>query len=242
MARIAKPWEELTEEQKKNRIRNERAKNKKENVFSIDDGMPKKIIKKESVKNPWSILSSYLIRPNSVMNISSIALISSYLVYQFYLSSDIFTGMIVEFLSIIFAILLSMSVGFFSRFFSSLCLVCVIGFSAIVLHDGLSARRVNDDFALNSLKTERQIIVDQINQLNDDISNLPSNFVSRKNELRSRLPELSAQLSNLSTQIKLESKPNGYDISSLIIRVLCMIANMLLVHSLVSSMRKNHVF
>ena len=233
MARTAKPWEELTESQKKNRLRNQRYNGKTNNVVSMSPQV-KATSRPKKIDLDWVILFKRSLQPRSIMSIASVICLSSYLVLQFYLASDIYTGLIVEFLGIVFAGLSATSVNKLSRYISFAGIISVIVFSAVILHSGFNSKSANNDWGLNALKTDREMVVTQISQINSDISSLPAAYISKKETLRSKLQPLSSQLSSLNSQISSYSVSSGFDLSSLLIRVLCMIANMVLVHRLFS--------
>lgn len=248
MARTALPWEELTEEQRKNRIKNEKAKKRREKPSNIVEMPRKKSVVPDSPSsneeakpgNPWSSLLLSYSHPQPCFLSGSVLLISGYLCYQFSLYSDVSTGLIVEFLAVIFAALSSVSPTRLGKMFSSICLGAVIFYSSVVLHDGLQSDRNGKDYALNAMKSERSLIVSQIEQINKDISNLPSTYVSKKQELRDMLPGLTSKLEGKSSEIS-DSSVTAYDYSSLMIRILCMLANMLLIHRLIQFFRSRKV-
>lgn len=239
MARTLKPWDELTDEQKKNRIKNEKAKKKNNPVSYIGSlPTPKKIpaVKRDGMT--WSNLGHRLASPTSVLSIVSIGILSTYLSYQFYLSNDLVTGVVVEFLGIVFAGIIASNQSKWVRFGAGLCLGGIIFFSATVLHHGLASNRAHSDHGLKAVQSEYDLITSQVQAIQDQINSLPSSYVSKRSELGDQIKPLMATLSGLRQEIDTKVQPTGSDFASIVIRVLCMIANLIMVHRLIIYIRK----
>lgn len=239
MARTAKPWEELTEEQRKNRLRNERAKRKKASVQTkVVHMVSKKEVEKDVKEEPgqrglWKQLGLFLITPTSVFQIISIVCIVSYLVYQFYLFDDLITGLIVEFLAIVYAVMFSRANTYPSKYLSAAAILVTISFSAFNLHSGMHVDSRSSDEGLNALRNQRQIVDTQIKSIQKSHDELPSSYVTRKSQMRSDIQNLSAQLSSLDARIDTAPYRSSDNFASIMIRIMAMLASMALIHGLV---------
>tara|TARA_R100000655_G_scaffold37121_1_gene71716 strand:- start:516 stop:1244 length:729 start_codon:yes stop_codon:yes gene_type:complete len=241
MARSAKPWEELTKEQQVNRLRNEKAKEKKmkpkTNLISISNRPTAPVRKPTGITN-WNSILTLSLHPFTAAYTLSILSLSSYLTYQFYLHSELTTGLTIEFLAIVFAAIFSMSTGF-SRYFSFLCAVAVIFYSSVCLHQGMTQGVGNNSELVNSIRTQRLIVLDQIQTAQSNIKNSPENHISSKTKNNEGIDKYKKELNTLDSKIA-NSKINiSSDYSNLMIRVLCMLGNMLLIHRFVNFIKEH---
>lgn len=244
MARTAKPWDELTDSQKRNRLKNERAKKRKVAVEGkVFDMATKKKIEEAPRRDVgqgrlWKELGLYLVSPLSVFQILAISGIVSYLVYQFYLFDDLVTGLIVEFLAIIYAVMFAKSEGNPGKTFSGCAILVTIVFSAFNLHSGMDIESRSSDEGLNAIRNQRQIVDTQIKSIQSSHDALPDSYVTRKAQMRSDIQNLSAQLSSLDARIASAPSSSADDFASIMIRILAMLASMALIHGLVGRMNE----
>lgn len=244
MARTAKAWEELTESQKKNRIKNERAKKRKNAIEGqvFDMATKKKVESRveEAVGQGrlWKELGVYLITPLSVFQLLAISGIVTYLVYQFYLFDDLITGLIVEFLAVVYAVMHSKSEGNPGKAFSAAGILVTIVFSSFNLHSGMDLESRSSDEGLNAIRNQRQIVDTQIKSIQSSHDALPDSYVTRKAQMRSDIQNLSAQLSSLDARIATAPSKSADNFASIMIRILAMLASMALIHGLVGRMNE----
>tara|TARA_R110002074_G_scaffold348673_2_gene519170 strand:+ start:1344 stop:2072 length:729 start_codon:yes stop_codon:yes gene_type:complete len=241
MARSAKPWEELTKEQQVNRMRNERAKENKikpkTNLISISNRPTAPVRKPTGITN-WNSILTLSLHPFTAAYTLSILSLSSYLTFQFYLHSELTTGLTIEFLAIIFAAIFSLSTGF-SRYFSFLCAVAVIFYSSVCLHQGMAQGVGDNSELLNSIRTQRLIVLDQIQTAQSNIKNSPENHISSRTKNNEGIDKYKKELNRLDSKIA-NSKINiSSDYSNIMIRVLCMLANMILIHRYVNFIKEH---
>mgnify|MGYP003675262258 FL=1 len=251
MARTAKPWEQLTDEQRINRERNKKAKekrmNKQGNIFTIAEEetapkpskTPKSLPKQKSLSN-WSSIGNLFLHPFTTFYGLSIISLSSYLVYQFHLHADFTTGLTVEFLAIVFSSIFSMSRGF-SKYFSFVCALAVIGYSSVCLHNGMSSTAANNSELMISLKEEKGIVMDQIKTTQQNIKKTPSDHTTRINKMNDSINNYKTELVKINASISSFTRTVPTNYADTIIRCLCMIANMLLIHMTINFLRRVNV-
>ena len=92
---------------------------------------------------------------------------------------------------------------------------------------------------LNSIRTQRLIVLDQIQTAQSNIKNSPENHISSRTKNNEGIDKYKKELNRLDSKIA-NSKINiSSDYSNIMIRVLCMLANMILIHRYVNFIKEH---
>tara|TARA_R110002020_G_scaffold1170_1_gene5749 strand:+ start:1087 stop:1809 length:723 start_codon:yes stop_codon:yes gene_type:complete len=239
MPRTARPLDQLTPEQRINRLRNQKAKEKRSmkpesNLITLSSSNRAKTTTSLS---SWGGIGQLFLNPLTTLYTISIVSLSSYLAYQFHQFVDLTTGITVEFLSVVFGTMFSVTRGF-SSFFSAACSILVIVYSSFCLHEGMVSKLGNNSDTINSLKTNREIVLQQINDNQSSIKALPINHTTKRASYQDNINKLKLELISFDTKIQSSIINYSIDYSAIAIRILAMLANLLLIHRFISYIKE----
>ena len=247
MPRTAKPWDELTPTQQRNRLKNERAKKNKETecvapVRLVDrqevvSAVGEKVSKgHKKTEAPWVALGKFFLRPSSVFTTLALVGLTSYLVHQFHIHAELSTGLIVEALAIIYASIHATSSSNLTRIFAGAGIVATICFAGSTLHTAMISSSASSDSRLAALTENRALVVSHIASLQESYSNLPVDYITAKKETSEALASSRQELAKADQAISSYVPSSNVDFASVILRLMAMLASMVLIHGLIGRM------
>lgn len=252
MPRTAKPWDDLTPQQQRNRLKNERAKQNRENKetkrmapFRIVDreemasAVDKKVVQGPSISSVWIALAKFFILPSSVFSILGLAGLTVYLVHQFAIHGELGTGLIVEGLAVIYAIIHATSSSNLTRAFSSAGIVATLCFAGSTLHTSMVSASAASDTTLADLRENRSLVIAHISSLQDSYASLPDDYITAKRQTSEALSSARQDLAKIEKDLAAYVPSSSVDFSSVIIRLMAMLASMVLIHGLIARMHES---
>ena len=200
----------------------------------------------ENISSAWIMIGRYISQPSIVFLLLSILALSAYLIHQgilFFSTVDndnvsaISSAVVSELLPLLCAACFALSVSKMQRFLSGLLLTgSIIGLS-LFMHAALSQKQVDTSANVSHLEKQRENILLSIETLNAAAAALPSNFVSKKQDIIQQIDVKQASLSNLDTNIAraisdASSASNVLLSYGVWLRIAAMILNAILAHAL----------
>lgn len=200
----------------------------------------------DDISKSWLKIARYISQPSVAFLILSITALSGYLIHQgilFFSTVDnnnvsaISSAVVSELLPLVCAACFALSVSRMRRFLSGLLLTgSIIGLS-LFMHAALSQKQADTSTNVIHLQKQRDSILLSIDNLNESISALPSNFVSKKQDIIRQVDAKQLSLAQLDARIaqatkKATSAGNVLLSYGVWLRIAAMILNAILAHAL----------
>jgi hypothetical protein len=247
---------EMTEQQRKNREKNERAKMRRvhyETQQQENKPDPRDNIVHREVNNirphnkldDLEVISYVLKSPSFYMHLIPASILGFYLGHQGYkmlsqfmdFQDAIFSAVIAEVIALICAVCIPLAKKGFHRGLLVIILISGFGLSTIFLHNGLNTAAYRQTTYYVNAEKKRDAIQASINQITTMIDKLPANHVKRKEKLMNDKKLYFADLKEIdsisSSNHKASLIPSGVIFYNLWVRLSAMICCAILLHALV---------
>lgn len=218
--------------------------------IKIDLNGKETILGIKEVKNQWEEIEKKILRPDTILNFTISAALTSYLIYQntIFMSaveSNYISAVSSSIISELLPIACSASIVFTQNraaklFLSVVMVISIVGISTF-FESGISSSNISNSNSYKAMIEEKDSILNEIKVLTSQFESTPDSYQTKKSSIANdiKLANKRLSLSN-SNIVKAESGPSGKGgaLYMIWIRICSVIVNCYIIHSLFSIFKK----